>query len=109
MAVASGPAGPVLAGPVLTVAFTPAHAQVINNELERWPGRCSNQSSQQLQRRDMSHALVLIAGEVWLEAGLRPRPSTGPLQKCLRATSVPSGTKRARTRSSNTFTSHKCV
>ena len=31
MAVASGPAGPVLAGPVLTVAFTSAHAQVINN------------------------------------------------------------------------------
>ena len=36
MAVASGPAGPVLAGPVLTVAFTSAHAQVINDE--RWPG-----------------------------------------------------------------------
>ena len=31
MAVASGPAGPVLAAPVLTVAFTSAHAQVINN------------------------------------------------------------------------------
>ena len=31
MAVASGPAGPVLAGPVLAVAFTSAHAQVINN------------------------------------------------------------------------------
>ena len=31
MAVASGPAGPVLAGPVLIVDFTSAHAQVINN------------------------------------------------------------------------------
>ena len=29
MAVASGPAGLVLAGPVLAIAFTPAHAQVI--------------------------------------------------------------------------------
>ena len=35
MAVASGPAGLVLSGPVLTVAFTHVHAQVINNN--RWP------------------------------------------------------------------------
>ena len=35
MAVASGPAGAVLAGPVLTVALMSAHAQVINDE--RWP------------------------------------------------------------------------
>ena len=34
MDVASGLAGPVLAGPCsLTVAFTPVHAQVINKEL----------------------------------------------------------------------------
>ena len=32
MVVASGPAGPVLAGPVFTVIFGTAHAQIINNE-----------------------------------------------------------------------------
>ena len=32
MAVASGPAGPVLAGPVFTVIFETAHAQIMNNE-----------------------------------------------------------------------------
>ena len=32
MAVASGPAGPVLAGPVYTVIFGTAHAQIINND-----------------------------------------------------------------------------
>ena len=32
MAVASGPAGPVLAGPVFTVIFGTAHAQIMNNE-----------------------------------------------------------------------------
>ena len=31
MAVASGPAGPALAGPVFTFAFKIAHAQTINN------------------------------------------------------------------------------
>ena len=31
MAVASGPAGPVLAGPVFTVIFGTAHAYIINN------------------------------------------------------------------------------
>ena len=32
MAVASVPAGPVLAGPVFTVIFGTVHAQIINNE-----------------------------------------------------------------------------
>ena len=32
MAVASGPAGPVLAEPVFTVIFGIAHAQIMNNE-----------------------------------------------------------------------------
>ena len=32
MAVASGPAGQVLAGPVFTVFFGTAHAQIMNNE-----------------------------------------------------------------------------
>ena len=32
MAVVSGPAGLVLAGPVFTVSFETAHAQIINNE-----------------------------------------------------------------------------
>ena len=32
MAVASSPAGPVLAGPVFTVIFGTAHAQIMNNE-----------------------------------------------------------------------------
>ena len=32
MAVASGPAGPVLAGPVFTFIFKTAHAQIMNNE-----------------------------------------------------------------------------
>ena len=32
MAVASGPAGPVLVGPVFTVIFKTAHAQIMNNE-----------------------------------------------------------------------------
>ena len=32
MAVASGPAGPVLAGPVFMVIFGTAHAQIMNNE-----------------------------------------------------------------------------
>ena len=31
MALASGPAGPVLAGPVFTVIFGTAHAQIMNN------------------------------------------------------------------------------
>ena len=35
MAVASGPAGPVLAGPVFTVIFGTAHAQIMSNE---WGG-----------------------------------------------------------------------
>ena len=30
--IASGPAGPVLAGPVFTVIFKTAHAQIMNNE-----------------------------------------------------------------------------
>ena len=30
--VASGPAGPVLAGPVFTVIFGTAHAQIMNNK-----------------------------------------------------------------------------
>ena len=30
--VASGPVGPVLAGPVFTVIFKTAHAQIMNNE-----------------------------------------------------------------------------
>ena len=32
MTVASGPAGPVLAGPVFTVIFGTAHEQIMNNE-----------------------------------------------------------------------------
>ena len=32
MAVASGPAGPVLAGPVFKVIFGTAHVQIMNNE-----------------------------------------------------------------------------
>ena len=32
MAIASGPAGPVLAGPVFTVKFGTAHVQIMNNE-----------------------------------------------------------------------------
>ena len=32
MAVASGPAGPVLAGPVFTVIFGTAHGLIMNNE-----------------------------------------------------------------------------
>ena len=32
MAIASDPAGPVLAGPVFTVIFGTAHAQLMNNE-----------------------------------------------------------------------------
>ena len=32
MAIASGPAGPVLAGPVFMVIFRTAHAQIMNNE-----------------------------------------------------------------------------
>ena len=32
MAVASGPAGLVLAGPVFTIIFKTAHAQIMNNE-----------------------------------------------------------------------------
>ena len=69
MAVASGPAGSVLPGPVLpVVAFMPAHAQVINNE--RWPGRCSNQvNNQQLQRRDsLTHTSVNHCRRCDLEA-----------------------------------------
>ena len=34
MAVASGPGGPVLAEPVLAIAFTPAHAQVIKCNIQ---------------------------------------------------------------------------
>ena len=34
MAVASGPAGPVLAGPVLTFGFQTAHAQTINDHVK---------------------------------------------------------------------------
>ena len=45
MAVASGPAGPVLAGPVLTGAFTPAHAQVINNGALAWEMQQSGEQS----------------------------------------------------------------
>ena len=49
MAVASGTAGPVLARPVLTVALSPAYAQVINNGALAW--ECSDQvNNQQLQR-----------------------------------------------------------
>ena len=33
MAVASGPAGPVLAGPVFTFPFKIAHAQTISNDI----------------------------------------------------------------------------
>ena len=60
MAVATGL---VLAGPVLTVAFTSAHAQVINNE--RWPGKQLGEQSTAAATRQ-SHALVLITagGEV---------------------------------------------
>ena len=36
MAVASGPAGPVLAGPVFTVIFETAHVQIINNKIHVW-------------------------------------------------------------------------
>ena len=35
MAVASGPAGPVLAGPVSVFAFKTGHAQMINNKAIR--------------------------------------------------------------------------
>ena len=41
MAVASGPAGPVLAGLVFTVIFGNAHAQIMNNEQHVW-GRSYN-------------------------------------------------------------------
>ena len=36
MAVASGPAGPVLARPVFTVIFGTVHAQIMNNEQYVW-------------------------------------------------------------------------
>ena len=36
MAVASGPAGPVLGGPVFTVIFGTAHVQIMNNEQHVW-------------------------------------------------------------------------
>ena len=36
MAVASGPAGPVLAGPVFTLIFGSAHAQIMNNDQHVW-------------------------------------------------------------------------
>ena len=36
MAVASNPAGPVLAGPVFTAIFETAHAQIMNNKQHVW-------------------------------------------------------------------------
>ena len=36
MAVASGPAGPVLAGSVFTAIFETAHAQIMNNKQHVW-------------------------------------------------------------------------
>ena len=36
MAVASGPAGPVLAGPVFMAIFETAHAQIMNNKQHVW-------------------------------------------------------------------------
>ena len=36
MAVASGPADPVLAGPVFTAIFETAHAQIMNNKQHVW-------------------------------------------------------------------------
>ena len=44
MAVASGPAGPVLAGPVFTAIFETAHAQIMNNKQHVW-GPSHNLSS----------------------------------------------------------------
>ena len=44
MAVASGPAGPVLAGPVFTAIFETAHAQIMNNKQHVW-GTSYNLSS----------------------------------------------------------------
>ena len=80
MAVASGPAGLVLARPVLTVLFTPAHVQVINN---RGSAEQSTAAATRQSGYTRTRASVNRCGKCGLETGLKPRPLTGPLQKCL--------------------------
>ena len=60
MAIASGPAGPVLAGPVLTITFTPAHAQGSLGVCRAGLRDTSiNYYNQQLQRYELvSHAIA---------------------------------------------------